>query len=586
MKNKIKALIKNQYFIVGTITLIALLIRLLNIYKPSGLWYDEMLTYIFSSKSFPLGIMNALWKEDFHMPLYYFYAHGWMKLFGTSDVILRLSSVIWGALTIPALYYLGKTYRSKALGYLLSIFGCLSPILIYYSQEFRFYSMLVFFITVSLIFFLKLLRNANKKFFIYFGVSNLIILYIYTMGILFVGGELLVLIFHFVFNKKNEIKKIIEFSIIFLIFSIPYFWLLFNYIQASNNTLINGFLLKPITITTPFKILNDFFSPFIMCIYGPDSGTYISYTKSLPKLILLIFMSLSTISFSIGFFSSLKKITTEALYLLMVLLFFLVPQIYLGLEKDILITTRYLLPIFPILLLICANGIIKMKSNILKELCIYIILTVYLFNLINYKKMPAFSVRQNGYKVPSIELNKLNLSKNDYIIFPDRTELLKKYLINGSLIDFSIPKILILDKTKQEAQKVFDKNFIKTTTQMNSDKKLMPYFLNTNPTNELKNFINNSINLIPKSNNLIFVEGKQNKSHLTLIPFILKNAKHDKTANEKYKDSLHYLFDLKTYHDIKTILDHSNSLKKERVITTKSKVFENEKWVITIYEKQ
>lgn len=575
---KLKKIITNQYFILILLTLLALFIRLLNIDKPYGFWYDEMLTYIFSSKSFPFGIINALLREDFHMPLYYMFVHGWMKLFGTSDVILRCSSVFWGVLSIPSMFYLGKEYKSEKLGYFLAVIACLSPLMILYSQELRFYSMLIFFSTVSLIFFLKLIEDMRWKYMLLFMFSNLVILYIYTMGIIFVGIEFLLLFVHTFLYKKEDLKKIILASVIFLISIIPYLILLLGYMQASRNSLISPFGWAKSTPYSMLFLLNDWFSLFLAGQYSQDPTIYSNLLNFDSNFFILIFMSIPVICFVTGFVSSLVKFHQKLMYLLLIALVFLGYEIFLCSQNSFVLMTKYTLIIFPIILLTAVDGLLLIKSEILKKICIITVLALFIGNSVEYKIMPSFRMRYGGYNFVAQELNKLNISSDDYILYPNRTELLRKYVINGKMIDFDIPKILYLDKTKQEELKVFDKNFVLTTNIHNSSDKLIPYLLSSKPTKELTNFEQDAIAQIPKGKKLIYVDDWQAFGNKTITKGIVNSYKNNKINKNAYNDWIFYLVYGKIDSDLKELLNNDVELKK---ISHK----QLKQWHIYVYEK-
>lgn len=583
--NKIKNIVTNQYFIIAFLTIAAILIRLINIDKSNGLWLDEMLTYIFSSKDSVLDVIKELYKEDYHMPFYYIYAHFWMKLFGTNDVVMRLSSVIWGALTVPAFFYLGKTYRSKLLGYILAVFCCMSPILVYYSQEFRFYSMLVFFATTSLIFFLKLLDNPNKKHFWGFAISNLVILYIYTMGAIFVGAEFLILVTHTYLYKKEKLKLIFKNSAIFMVLSMPYLLLIFSYMNAANQWLATPFFNASLKIYTPFNILNDFFTPLTLNIYNPNTlSPYKPFFENNNTILYLSFLCIPTYLFICGFVKGLFNFEKKLLYFILILLSIILTELHLNITGGFAITTRYLLIIYPILLTICTDGILSIKNNIIVEFFILIILTVYSIPIIKHKEAPEFMNRYEGLNVPITTLNKEfnNINKNDYILYPLHSKLLKKYIQTSNFIDFSSLKVLYLDKTGKEKLKVFNPKVL-TLNKNEKEKFVEEYILNPEPTDELTNYINSAVKEIPKRGRLILIEDAADENLLNLLSDLKLATKYDKNAQNAYnKKNIFYFFYLRTYYNIKKILKNNPSIKEIKTLQTPKT---QNKWEIIIYKK-
>jgi len=114
-----------------------------------SLWRDEAFTYLLSIKSLP-EITN-LTAKDFNPPLYYWFMHVWIKLFGQSEIVLRLPSLIFFCATIYIVYLiLTEIFKIKwKLAFLLLIFFVINPSLHYYAFEARMYSMAVFLVTLS-----------------------------------------------------------------------------------------------------------------------------------------------------------------------------------------------------------------------------------------------------------------------------------------------------------------------------------------------------------------------------------------------------------------------------------------------------
>lgn len=583
--NKIKTVFTNQYFLIGLITIFALFLRLLNIDKPTGLWHDELITYYFSSKSFPFGILRALWREDFHMPLYYMYLHIWMKFFGTEDIILRLSSVFWGVLAIPAFYFLGKTYESKKLGYLLSMLGCMNPVMIYYSQEFRFYSMLLFLSTLSIIFFLKLLDKPDNKFFLLFGITNLVILYIYTLGIIFIGLETILLLIHIYLNKRKYFINYLRFYAIFFILTVPYLMFLTNIVISLDEVFFPLFgWMEPPRLDIAILSINNLFSPLILCIHNSfDVNDVISKLHFNP-IILTCLLLLPSIIFIIGFIKQLTEFDKKQLYLIIITFSFIAFNLYMYFKGDLALSTRYLIAILPLILLLCSKGLLSIQIKYLKYMLIISIFSIYFINIFNYKVMPAFGFRSDDIKSIVNKLGKLSCDDNDYILFPDSPVESLKYSIKCKIIPFSRSRIETQDKTKQETLKMFNKDLVAITNKYSAPETLMPYFKSTQPTLELTNFINSEVAKIPKGNNLIFVDhvkGRFPPSNVHNYFNVYKGTEKDLTY---YKQHIFYVFEARLYEDLFNILNANKDLKKINEITIYG-VDKSLQWHIVIYKK-
>ncbi len=137
---------KNSKITLIIVLSLAVLLRLFNL--DQSFWLDEASQAQMSSLS-----PRAIWFDrggDFHPPLFYLLAHFWL-LFGKSEVWLRLLPVSFGVINVYIIYLLAKKVipgQQILASFLLAI----APFHIYYSQEFRSYSLLCLLGTLSMYF--------------------------------------------------------------------------------------------------------------------------------------------------------------------------------------------------------------------------------------------------------------------------------------------------------------------------------------------------------------------------------------------------------------------------------------------------
>ena len=146
------------------IIILGIALRLIFINKPDGLWNDEYISWMIAATPFSGGFIDAV-KSQCHMPFYYLYLKFFMTLFGQSDLLLRLTSVFAGVLSIPVMYFIGKE-NDENTGLTCAGITAISSFLIYYSQEVRLYSVLFLFSALSLLYTIKCIKNPIKKNFI------------------------------------------------------------------------------------------------------------------------------------------------------------------------------------------------------------------------------------------------------------------------------------------------------------------------------------------------------------------------------------------------------------------------------------
>ncbi|WP_009630971.1 glycosyltransferase family 39 protein [Synechocystis sp. PCC 7509] len=161
-------------------TTIALGLRLTQLTAKSP-WTDEFSTLVFSLgnsyRTVPLDsvvsldqllqplqinpnagvaqVIHNLLTESNHPPLYFMLAHWWMQLWSTDSGLVSLwvarsLSAIFGALSIPAIYFLSAfAFRSSLVGLLAAAMMAVSPYGIFLAQEARHYTLAILWVIAS-----------------------------------------------------------------------------------------------------------------------------------------------------------------------------------------------------------------------------------------------------------------------------------------------------------------------------------------------------------------------------------------------------------------------------------------------------
>ncbi len=123
------------------LTLLAFALRLTRLGAQS-LWYDEGVTAVVAAYD-PTTLVR--WTaDDIQPPLYYLVVSAWGHVAGWSEWSLRFVSAAFGTLLIPLMAALTSALtRRRPAALLAALFTALHPLLLYYSQEARMYTMLV-----------------------------------------------------------------------------------------------------------------------------------------------------------------------------------------------------------------------------------------------------------------------------------------------------------------------------------------------------------------------------------------------------------------------------------------------------------
>ena len=127
-----------------------------------GYWFDEGVTVLLVHQH--VGhMLNLLPREESAPPLYYCVAWVWAHLFGTREAGLRSLSALAGTATIPLAYALGSELASRRVGAVAAGLTACSPLLVWYSQEARSYSLLVLLTGAATLFFLRAMSRPAGR---------------------------------------------------------------------------------------------------------------------------------------------------------------------------------------------------------------------------------------------------------------------------------------------------------------------------------------------------------------------------------------------------------------------------------------
>lgn len=545
---------KNSYhnILLVLIIFLGLYFRIIGINKPFGLGYDESITYIYSIKTFPFGIIKNLVKTDVHMPLYFLALNLWIKLFGSSDIIIRLLSVLFAELSILFGYLAGKEFHDKKTGLVCSSLIAINSLWIYYSQEVRFYSLLIMLSTVTLWLFIKAINNPSNKNFCFLIFSSLLLIYTNTISIIFIAVIFFELILFLILKKnKRALKNLILAIIIGQIFLIPFYWLIHQIITHRGSAFPDVLYFDNQVI---FSLIQNWFSPILVGLYNNPANYCLLLFKNITvESVIFIFLPI-IISLFIIFknnFKELKNILT-----LSTILIFIAIELVESYLNRFTILSRYTLFVLPFIIVLIANGVNNFKNKKIANSLLAVLIIINLFYLLFYNESAPKMTRISGQKIPALILKKHNIGKNDIIIFPIRENLSDKYYQNNA--------------QKFKMIQIFAQIYPKINPEENSYKYYKKIFLDNN-SNKFDLYFNNEINEKLKTNSklAIIVQKDFMPYNQTSFNYILKN-------NTIYENQP--LLFMKLYKITDELIKNCSKLKIE-------KVYNIENWLIIIYKK-
>jgi len=90
----------------------------------------------------PARVARAVLLSDTSPPLYYLLLYGWTRLFSTSDIALRMFSILCSLACLPFFVAIARRVGGREAVVASCVLFAFSPLAIYYSNEGRMYSLL------------------------------------------------------------------------------------------------------------------------------------------------------------------------------------------------------------------------------------------------------------------------------------------------------------------------------------------------------------------------------------------------------------------------------------------------------------
>jgi 4-amino-4-deoxy-L-arabinose transferase-like glycosyltransferase len=187
----ISSRISRDGWILGGLTLAALLLRLVRLTR-FELWVDEAATWHFARLAASGQLLEQIRLEP-TPPLYYALIGVLMRLFGESDLVMRLPSAVIGAATVPAVFALGRRFFGRGTGYAAAVLLAVHPLHVFYSREARVYPLLVLESVLLWLFLRRALDDDRRRSWALFAGTLLAACYSHFYG-LFLGATAGILI--------------------------------------------------------------------------------------------------------------------------------------------------------------------------------------------------------------------------------------------------------------------------------------------------------------------------------------------------------------------------------------------------------
>jgi mannosyltransferase len=159
------------FWIVAGLTAAAALLRFITLGVQSY-HHDEVVTASRILHGDFSQAMDAVGYSESTPPLYYAAAWLWVQVTGNTEFGLRSLSALAGVLSVPVVYLIAAELRERRAGLVAAALAAFNPMLLWYSQEARAYSLLALLCAVSMLYCFRALRDGRRRNLLLWGLAS------------------------------------------------------------------------------------------------------------------------------------------------------------------------------------------------------------------------------------------------------------------------------------------------------------------------------------------------------------------------------------------------------------------------------
>ncbi|WP_343634582.1 glycosyltransferase family 39 protein [Fluviicola sp.] len=193
---------------------------------------DEPFSVYHSRQS--LDHLFSVFQSENNPPLHFLVLHYWIRMFGISELSVRMPSLIFSAFTVLFIYRIGLRFFNLRVAVIASILFTFSTYQVLYAHEARAYALMGFLTSVSMYYYLEIIhsKNSNRWKLCWFFLANTLLIYTH-----FFGFFILFIQFFFILFQRKLLREYYRFLILFVVVMLiaysPYIWTVLNRFSSS-----------------------------------------------------------------------------------------------------------------------------------------------------------------------------------------------------------------------------------------------------------------------------------------------------------------------------------------------------------------
>lgn len=171
---------RRPWMIVGALVVVGLAVRVVLM---RSIWVDEAISIHQAHMSLG-GMLDNLRATDRHPPLHYLILWLVVRLFGDGELAVRGPSILASAALIPVLFVTGRELFDRRTGLVAAGFATFAPLIVWYGQEARMYSLFMLLGAVALWAQVKVLRDGRNRYWVAYAGVTIALLYTHYFALI------------------------------------------------------------------------------------------------------------------------------------------------------------------------------------------------------------------------------------------------------------------------------------------------------------------------------------------------------------------------------------------------------------------
>lgn len=178
-----------HYVALAAVFVIGSFLRLTALNRQS-LWFDEADVVVRAQQ--PMAeVMRTFVAPGENGPIYNLMLALWIRVAGISEIAVRLPSAVFGVLALPLVYLLARRIAGSTVALIATALLAMSPYHIWYSQEAKMYTMVVFLALVSTYALIMALEKNHRWWWVAYAAVTTLMFYTHVATILVFGAQFL-----------------------------------------------------------------------------------------------------------------------------------------------------------------------------------------------------------------------------------------------------------------------------------------------------------------------------------------------------------------------------------------------------------